>query len=229
VLIIAAMDDLITTIVAKEAVDVAKGFLVDISKDTSSAVGGLIGDRVNYWRFKNRINLLLESRQFLIRKGIKPEKILPDIFVPLIEEGGNTEDEGLSAMFASLLASHLDPNTQNEVHPSFAKVLAQLSSLDARVIADIYRVIMVRKLGKRHGIITDNVCEKYKVPRETALLTFENLWRLGICGHGTDLMATVNDGNYACFSDFGWSFAKACLSHLTLATPCDAESISYRQ
>ncbi len=208
------MNDPITAMAAKEAIDGAKAFLGEISKGATGAVGGLIADQVNYWRFKNKVNLLLKAREFLKHKAIKPEKILPDVFVPLLEDAANTEDETLSKMFASLLTSHLDPATQNKIHPSFAKILAQLSPLDARIIADMYRGLLTQNLGWRaHGFSIENVCQGFQIAQDTALVSFQNLWRLGVCDHGSDALALLNQVKQISFTDYGWSFAAACLSH----------------
>lgn len=58
---------------------------------------------------------------------------LPAEFLPLLEEASNTDDPTLSSMFARLLASQLDA-TENKGHPSFNKIMGQLSPLDAKVL-----------------------------------------------------------------------------------------------
>ena len=99
-----------------------------------SEFGGILSDTVGYWRLNNRVRLMLKAKRWLDEKGVKPGKLLPDIFVPLLEDGGNSEDETLTNMFASLRASHLDTNQQEQIHPSYSKVLAQLSPLDAELM-----------------------------------------------------------------------------------------------
>jgi hypothetical protein len=67
-------------------------------------------------------------------KGVDPKKLLPDVFVPLIEEAGNTEDETLSEVFARLMAAHLDEKDDENVHPSYTKIAGQISPLDFRIV-----------------------------------------------------------------------------------------------
>jgi hypothetical protein len=111
----------------------------------------LLADTVGYWRLKNRVNVLLKAKKLLEEKGIDPTKLLPDVFVPLMDEAGNTADETLADMFARLLASHLDPATQDTVHPAFAKILGQLARHDVRK-AVVVRMHSRRVLvGQRRG------------------------------------------------------------------------------
>jgi len=169
---------------------------------------------VNFWRFKNRINILLKSRTFLEQKGIQPDKILPDVFVPLLEDASNTEHTTLSGMFASLLSSHLDPATQADVHPAFTKILSQLSSLDATVVQQLFFDVNSSSAPYReYGLNLAGTCVAFQIPDSVALLSFENLWRLGVCDRSPDPLAFINRGNQVCFTDYGWSFARACLKH----------------
>lgn len=112
----------------------------------------------------------------------------PDVFVPLLEEGSNTADENLSEWFARLLSAHLDPARQTEVHPSFAKVLGQLSHLDARIlmlISEKQREVAESKYRKRVKRSTGEVIEWSKafgpLDRQHVLLSLANLERLGLC------------------------------------------------
>jgi hypothetical protein len=126
--------------------------------------------------------LLLKAKKFLEEKGIKPEKILPDIFVPLLNKGGNVEDETLQDMFASLLASHLDPSKQDKVHPSFSKVLAQLSSLDATLLLEFRKgeVGRMQPLPKyAHFSDPSDLATLLCVPFLEVFLSCLNLERLG--------------------------------------------------
>ena len=209
------MNDPLTEAAAKGAIDLAQHFLGEISKAPMSAIGGLLADRVNYWRFCNRINLLLKAREFLESREIKPEQILPDIIVPLLEDGSNTEDPTLASMFAGLLASHLDAATKNESHPSYTKILAQLSPLDAQMIADLHGTLqeLSAPFGKK-GISLEMATAHFGVSDAVVLLSFQNLWRLGICDHGDDALARLNQAKQIFFTDYGWSFACACLQNV---------------
>lgn len=93
-----------------KAVDVAKDYADSVVKGPLSELGGILSDTVGYWRLKNQVRLMLKAKKWLEEKAVSPTKLLPDIFVPLLEDGGSVENETLSDMFSSLLACHLDPN-----------------------------------------------------------------------------------------------------------------------
>ena len=117
-----------------KALEAARDYADALVKGALSEFGGILSDTIGYWRLKNRVRLMLKAKRWLEEKGVQPGKLLPDVFVPLLEDGGNVEDETLADMFASLLAGHLDPAQQDEVHPSYSKVLTQLSPLDAKLM-----------------------------------------------------------------------------------------------
>ena len=117
------------------ALATAKGYADIILKPPLEQVGGILSDTIGLWRLKNQVNVMLKAKKFLEDKGVKkPTKLQPDIFVPLLEQASYTEDETLSDMFARLLAANADAERSNEVHPSFAKVLGQMSAFDAKVL-----------------------------------------------------------------------------------------------
>lgn len=104
--------------------------------------------------------------------------------MPILDDGSKVEDEQLSEMFASLLASHLDSTTPDRVHPSFPRVLGQLSPLDARAMVEFRKLAsdkQYRTLGLRGGVLTvTTVNEFLDISEEAAYLCCLNLNRLGI-------------------------------------------------
>jgi len=167
-----------------KALEAAKDYADSILKAPLNQVGGMLADTVGYWRLKNRVRLMLKAKEWLEARQIKPEKLMPDIFVPLIEDGGNAEDETLAGMFASLLATHLDPQQQENVHPSYTKVLAQISPVDAKVLLEYRRYVSyagAREVGLRGGgLPVEMIAKELSLPIRVAFLSTLNLWRLGI-------------------------------------------------
>jgi hypothetical protein len=199
--------------ISRELAETARHYVDKVVDAPLKEIGGLLTDTISYWRFKNKVNTILKAKRFLEGKGIEPKKLLPDVFVPLIEEAGNVQNEKLSDMFASLLASQLDPNSQDIVHPSYAKTLGQLSALDAMVIDNFYKAIKNQESEKRIESLTiEIVMHNYKISEQETLLSFQNIWRLGICDHG-DGLSNLNRVKQLVFTDFGWSFIKACNIH----------------
>lgn len=162
-----------------QSLSAAKDYADAIVKEPLEQVGGLLADTVGYWRLKNRVRLFLKAKQFMEEAGVKPNtKLLPSVFVPLVEEAGNTDDPDLSDMFARLLASHLDPASQSKVHPAFAKVLGQLSPLDAAIL---------KLIDDRQRKLVES---DYSIPREKM-----NPVRIGkaIGKSGLDIQTNLNN------------------------------------
>ncbi|MCA5919194.1 DUF4393 domain-containing protein [Pectobacterium brasiliense] len=71
-------------------------------------------------------------------KDTKPEDIItpkPNVAVPAIEALRYTaDDESLSDLFAGLLASAMDKNKADNVHPSFVEIIKQLTGLEAKFL-----------------------------------------------------------------------------------------------
>lgn len=194
----------------QESFNTVKHFLGKVVNAPLEEIGGILKDNISYWRFTNRINLIQKAKKYIEEKGIDPASIPLNIFVPLIEDGGNTDDEMLSDMFASLLSAHLDPNTQNTVHPSYSKVLAQLAPLDAQVLNEMYIFKERPTFYKPPRSLPDT-------PTEIIKLTYQNLFRLGLCEwyeHKFDyeMMRTGDLGipRVVTITTFGKSFMDAC-------------------
>lgn len=113
-------------------------------------------------------------------------------------------------MFANLLASILDPETVDKTLPSYAKVLAQLAPLDARIISKAYK--QIKSLNRQYestSIKITTIADFFEKPESIILLSFQNLWRLGICSHGTDI-DHLNQAKQIVFTDYGWKLMDSC-------------------
>ena len=143
-------------------------------------------------------------------KGINPRKALPSNVIPLIEAAGDAEDETLAKMFAGLLAANLNPATQDSVHPSYLKVLAQLAPLDAVIVDAMHKEIKIINADKNTAVSKiEDLVISMNVQEGIILLSMENLWRLGICDHGRGL-ALLNREKQLRFTDYGWAMMEAC-------------------
>ncbi|KHS93229.1 hypothetical protein RC86_03560 [Pectobacterium brasiliense] len=126
-------------------------------------------------------------------KDTKPEDIItpkPNVAVPAIEALRYTaHDESLSDLFAGLLASAMDKNKADDVHPSFVEIIKQLTGLEASFLIylkgmenihliDVYtkniemnsRNLLVRNFSYFHK---DMLCEDSKIS-----MYIDNLERL---------------------------------------------------
>lgn len=162
----------------------AKSYADLILKGPLEELGGILSDTVAHWRLKNQVRLMLKAKEWLERKGVNPKKVMPETFIPLLEDGSNVEDETLADMFASLLANHLDPKQDEFIHPSYTKVLSQISSLDARAMME-FRIWVshqeAREIGLRgSGVTVTHIAKQLLISNRKAYLSCLNLSRLGI-------------------------------------------------
>ncbi|MFC1590956.1 hypothetical protein ACFL43_00360 [Thermodesulfobacteriota bacterium] len=125
-------------IVIEKSIEIAKEFANHILESPLKQLGGILSDTIGFWRLKNQVNILVKAQKYVNDRGIEPTKVLPDIFVPIIEEGGSVEDPDLQDMFAKLLASHLDDKQDRLPLRSFAKTLALLSPSHSVVLRMAY-------------------------------------------------------------------------------------------
>jgi hypothetical protein len=205
-------------------IQLAKGFADAVLLKPLGELGGILSDTIGLWRLKNQVRLMLKAKEWLEEKKVNPAKVLPDIFIPILEEGSKVEDERLSDMFASLLTSHLDSKTQDRVHPSFPKILSELSSLDARAMIEFRRWISdpeYREVGLRGSSKTvEHLSELLEVSKNAAYLSALNLHRLGIVQHlfynpeeeklSLGFLRDIPERQEYRISEYGIAFCDAC-------------------
>jgi hypothetical protein len=185
----------------------------------------LIQDQIRFWRWKNQVKMVLKAKGYFEARGIEPSKIRWDILVPLLEAGADAEDETLADMFAGLLSSHLDPATSHDVHPGYAKVLAQLSPFEAWLLQGMYESLPEGN-DRRRALpieLAIKVAAKHEPPvsEQIVRVSYHNLWRLGLCDRGNDPLADMNRVERISITPFGWTFLEACLPGARARPPGD--------
>lgn len=113
-------------------------------------LGGLAEDQLGYLRARRRLKLaqLFEHSRKLYEVSagaFPPQAVPPKLLEPITREATLEDDDTLSAMWASLLASAAHPEGVRGIQPHFPSILAGLSPQAARVLDMMY----VRALG--HG------------------------------------------------------------------------------
>tara|TARA_R110002096_G_scaffold316010_8_gene510343 strand:- start:2659 stop:3336 length:678 start_codon:yes stop_codon:yes gene_type:complete len=201
----------------EEAGKTARHYLDQILVEPLSELGLLAKDRISAWRFKNQVNQILKTKEFLEQRGVDPMvlidggKLSPDVIVPILEAGSNTNDPDLSHLFAGLLANAIDPSGRETVHPSFAGVLAQISGHDAQILKMLYDRKRAIQTGSElfSPIPYDELGQTLGLTGHALALANSNLDRLGITQlHGDSTNTEMS------LSHFGISLLIACLGSI---------------
>jgi len=189
----------------------AKPYFELFFKGSAKQIGAMFSESAGLWRLENRLRILKKAKELCDERSVKPEKLLPDVLIPLMEAAGDTDDPVLSDMFAGLLANNLDPARQNDVHPAFAKVGNQLAPLDARILELIdasYRIMEetkgVSSVPCTHLTLGNQIGRTWPAFE----LNIQNLERLGLLkasGPGTEWKGSCWN-----FTAFGLRFLSAC-------------------
>ena len=140
---------------------------------------GIFTDKVNFWRFKNRINIILKAKDFLKSKGIKvPKKIPIKDLTTLLEYASFEEEEVMQDTWAKLLANTLDPKNQFNACHIFSQLLNQLSVNEFYVLKYIYSKCFFMSSEDRPYFEKVELHKNSFTDFQTTILLIDNLLRL---------------------------------------------------
>jgi hypothetical protein len=114
--------------------------------------GELLRDKVKFLRFKNAVRTVQKAEQLLRDHGISPKSISLKTLIPIVEGCSiEEEDDNLVSKWAGLLASAAagDP-----VHSSYPKILAELTSVEARILDAMYQRFIENEPDKQRAWFT---------------------------------------------------------------------------
>lgn len=140
---------------------------------------GIFTDKVNFWRFKNRINIILKARDFLKNKGIEvPKKIPIKDLTTLLEYASFEEEEIMQDSWAKLLANTLDPKNQFNACHIFSQLLNQLSVNEFYLLNFIYAKCFLMSSEDRPYFEKSELVRNSSTDYQTTILLIDNLLRL---------------------------------------------------
>ena len=96
--------------------------------------GLYVADKIRFLRFQNSLRVLERAKQLLSDNGIDPQAVDLKILAPIQEGAGLESSDDLIEKWSGLLASAA---SGGEVLPAFARILAELSSDEARILDHI--------------------------------------------------------------------------------------------
>lgn len=161
---------------AEETIKVIREWGDKLLGPTLTQVGGLLGDSVAHWRFKNQVKILEKTKEYLEKKGISPKALPPTIVIPLLEMSSLEEEPGMQKRWSQLLSTAIsDPVS---VTPAFPKILSELSPLEANIID-----WMQRRVVSQVGWVSswEQIRTEFKIDTTSYQIAIGNLVRLNLC------------------------------------------------
>lgn len=130
-------------------------------------------------------------------KGVSCQNIVPPkakIVVPVLQNASITEEEELQKMYASLLASSVNKEKNNNVHPAYVEIINQLCADEAKILAylkkiDSIPILTVRfenEKGDGYNVLKNfsNIGELTDCRQPSLISAYlDNLIRLGLIEH----------------------------------------------
>ena len=172
--------------IAKEGItqlaNKASEFLGKVVNPPLEELGGLLADKVRFWRFKNQVNIILQAESFLEQRGIEPRKIPLKTLAPLLEHSSWEEDPHMQTMWASLLANAANPDYSYDIHSTYVDILNQLSPLEARLLDLLFNEYEKSPSDKKGTLSFSKgkICQTVNISSERFDILIDNLFRLNL-------------------------------------------------
>lgn len=90
------------------------------------------------WRIKRQIRFWQQIQRTIAAAGYDPSPVPPKMLLPIIQNASIEDNDDLQDRWAALLANAANPGADVAVLPAFVEILKQLSSIEAKLLDDIY-------------------------------------------------------------------------------------------
>jgi len=194
----------------------AGGFVARILRGPLGQAVGILQDKLKYVRLERLLRLQDRVEAVLAERGLAgpTRAVALTVALPLLEQASIEEDDYLQDVWANLLANAADADCGVEVRRMFVSILADLGSLEVRLLEKIYA-----PPGEQHeGVYTTLLPERVSIekpeldylrPPPEVELALGNLVRLGLLLphstiNGAELLSVVNQ------TVLGRRFVEAC-------------------
>ncbi|HLG16585.1 MAG TPA: Abi-alpha family protein [Blastocatellia bacterium] len=160
-----------------EGVSAAKHLLGRLCGPAVDEWGLLLQDRARVHRLKNQLRMLGKVQDMLLKAGTEVRAVPLRTLLPLLEGAALEDDENLSDKWAGLLASAASSGEAESTHPSFPRILSEVSPREALILDRLHQA----------GGETDWNCFREGLARdfstsvESINQSYGNLFRLGLC------------------------------------------------
>lgn len=110
-----------------------------LMKPALEEVGGIIGDQVKAWRYKNQLRLIEKVKEIHSNKGIESPRSIPvKTLGNLLNFSSYEEDENIKEKWANLLANATDPSNEFNEHFTLVNILKELTADEVMVLDFMY-------------------------------------------------------------------------------------------
>lgn len=144
-------------------------FLARVFDEPVDCYMGMIGDKLEFLRWKRKLRMVEKVEKILEEKGInKTRAILPKFAIPFIVNTSLEEDDDLQDIWCNLIANSLDPNFDIEIRYAFIDIIKCLTSLDAKILKFIYDEVFeaaldLKEINRRKSHMSTHSISKRKI------------------------------------------------------------------
>lgn len=128
----------ITVVAVSEVAKQAQDFIAAASGHPGETIGEILGN-VAHRRLKNAEIVSNKAHLILLNIGQKVGEMPLNILQPALEAASLQDDSYLQDTWANLLANAADERKKNPVEPSFARILAELSTREVRFLDALFK------------------------------------------------------------------------------------------
>ena len=113
------------------------GFINSILDPPAKELGEILKDKLKFYRLKNQIKILKKAQELVGSKQIIA--IEPKLLGTVLDSGGLEDNDSMQEKWAALLANSITAtNIRADLGLSFAEMLKQLSSFEAKILDALF-------------------------------------------------------------------------------------------
>jgi len=168
----------------KETATQIFSFISDILRPPAKELGGLLADKMSWYRFKTQIEIMKKVKDYIDKVGIKPHKVPIKFMADFLDKCSWEEDEDMKERWASLLANSVSEDQKKQPYLSFVRILNELSPIEANFIDLMYDEVLWPARRAHRSLpsyqSTYRLSELLDITKEEAYVICDNLIRLNL-------------------------------------------------
>ena len=192
----------------EHGVEAAKSLLQKLCGPAAEEFGAMLQDRTRVYRLKNQLRMLGKVQTMLDNAGTGVHSVPLRTLLPFLEGAALEDDEDLSDKWAGLLATAASSNESGLMHPSFPRILSEMSPRDAFVLDRLYQLgTPINWIAFRKQLTVELETQEDSIHQ-----AYGNLHRLGLCNvtsSGFGVVTTPVNSSVIKLTKFGEFFLNA--------------------